>query len=190
MFKTASLGFTKWVVVMVCLVSLFGFTGFAFAPASASAAMRPAQTTQHIHAPIRNSRPFCASKREGPNGCYGCSWNVVASTNAGWQSGYLVGVMILAQYDNYSGFYCGYAAVEGTLNQPPHSQVGTMSTYLDGCGGGCFLASAYVTVHANNGPTYWTTWGQSSYSDSNGCLYAYNYYLSWLRSAALYCIYV
>ncbi|MEO8974116.1 MAG: hypothetical protein ABI406_21210 [Ktedonobacteraceae bacterium] len=180
MTKPVSRGFTQWVVGVLCFSLLFGVA--AFISPSAHAATRSVSVSQavhsHVHAPVRHSIPNCVISRQLPNSCYGCSWDQIASASYGRAgSGYYKAVFVYAEYDNYSGTYCGYIAVQGELDQPPHQQVSTLNaTLYGGCGGSCL--SNTIQVYPNNYYNWWfTNWVSTYYVNYNSCLTGAVFYL-------------
>ena len=184
----ASPRYAKLVIVLsICL--LFGLAGFL--PTSVHAATSSTVTTNaRHHAPVKHSIPHCDSSRMTANGCYGCSWDQIASASYGRiGSGYYKAVFVYAQYDSYSGNYCGYVAVQGELDQPPHQPISTLNATLwGGCSGSCL--SNTIQVYPNNSYYWWyTNWVSTYYVNYNSCLTGGVFYLQ-LPGTYTNCVYV
>lgn len=189
MAKTVSHGFTKWAVVVLSLSLLFALAGFV-APSANAATSSTAATHITHHAPVRHSKPYCAPSHQSPDGCYGCSWYQIASASYGRAgNGYYKAVFVYAEYDNYSGAYCNYIAVQGELDQPPHSQVSSLNATLwGGCNGSCL--SNTIQVYPNNYYNWWyTTFVSTYYTNYNNCIYGGVFYLQ-LPGTYTNCVYV
>lgn len=194
MAKPISRGFTKWVIGVLCLSLLLGVAGFISPSAHAATLSVAASHTAHphVHAPVKHSKPYCAPSHQSPHGCYGCAWDLINSAPGGQGSNYYFEVDVYAQYDSYSGLYCGYVAVQAALDQPPHSQVSTLNATLwGGCNHSCYtVLSNTIQVQPNNYYYWWyTNWVSTYYYYGNGCLVGGAFYLQ-LHAAYTSCIYV